>query len=89
MSGLEFDPFHRSASVREEDTMNLRALGQSGLTGWRRRAAQPVARVVARRSSMNEGQVLAIIGGAFLAMTLFGFVRTAMTTVRAARYEAA
>jgi len=67
--------------------MNIRALGQSGLTGWRRKAAQPVARAVARRSSMNESQILAIIGGAFLALSLIGFVRTAMSTVRAARSE--
>ncbi len=65
--------------------MDVRALGQSGLKGWRRRAAQPVARAVARRSSMSEGQVLAIIGGVFLTLTVIGFVRTAMTSVRAAR----
>jgi hypothetical protein len=68
--------------------MNLRALGQSGLTGWRRRAAEPVADAVAKRSGWNEQQVLAAIGGAFLLLTLIGFLRTAMTTIRAARSEA-
>ena len=67
--------------------MDMQALGESGLTGWRRFAARPVARAVARRSSMNEGQVMALIGGAFLLLTVIGFVRTTVTTIRAAREE--
>ena len=50
------------------------AMGQVGLTGWTR-AAQPVARWIARRTGRPEAENLSLIGAAFLATTLIGFLR--------------
>ncbi len=65
--------------------MNLVAMGNTGLSGWQRRAAQPVARAVATRSPMTEEQVLASIGGLLLLLSIVGFVRTMRTMIRAGR----
>ena len=50
------------------------AMGQVGLTGWTR-AAQPVARWIARRTGRPEAEILSLIGAAFLATTLIDFLR--------------
>ena len=55
--------------------LNLVAMGQVGLTGWTRAAARPVARAVARRTGRPEAEILALIGAAFLAITLINFLR--------------
>jgi hypothetical protein len=65
--------------------MNYVAMGNTGLTGWQRRAAQPVARAVATRSALTEEQVLASIGGILLLLSAVGFLRTMRTMVRAGR----
>ena len=39
---------------------NLVAMGQVGLSGWTRAAAQPTARAVARRTGRPEEQILAL-----------------------------
>jgi hypothetical protein len=65
--------------------MNLVAMGNTGLTGWQRRAAHPVARAVATRSPLSEEQVLASIGGVLLVLSAVGFVRTMRTMIRAGR----
>ena len=54
---------------------NFVAMGQVGLTGWTRTAAQPVARAIARRTGRPEAQILALIGAAFLAIALIDFLR--------------
>ena len=65
--------------------MNIVAMGNTGLTGWQRRAAQPVARAVSTRSPLTEEQVLATIGGVLLLLSAVGFVRTMRTMIRAGR----
>jgi hypothetical protein len=45
-------------------------MGQVGLTGWARAAAQPVGRWIARRTGRPEAENLSLIGAAFLATTL-------------------
>jgi hypothetical protein len=47
---------------------NLVAMGQVGLTGWTRVAAQPAARAVARRTGRPEAQILSGIAGFVLHM---------------------
>ena len=47
---------------------NFVAMGQAGLTGWTRTAAQPVARLIARRTGRPEADILALIGAGFLAI---------------------
>jgi hypothetical protein len=64
---------------------NVVAMGQAGLTGWRRAAAGPVARAVARRTGRPEAEIQAVIGAAFLAIALVGFVREVGAVIAAGR----
>jgi hypothetical protein len=66
--------------------VNVTQMGKVGLTGWRGRAADVVARPLAQRSRFDEDQVKAIIGAIFLAYTIYRLVRA---LYRAARTEAA
>jgi heme/copper-type cytochrome/quinol oxidase subunit 1 len=65
--------------------MDLVAMGESGLKGWRRKAAEPVARAVSKRTSYTEAQVRAAIGAVFLALAVVAFARTLAMTIRAGR----
>ena len=64
---------------------NFAAMGQAGLTGRTRTAAQPVARLIARRTGRPEADILALIGAGFLAVTLIGFLRTVNAVIVAGR----
>ena len=64
---------------------NFVAMGQAGLSGWTREVARPVARAVARRTGRPEAEILAIIGGAFLAMAVINFIREVDTVIAAGR----
>ena len=61
------------------------AMGQVGLTGWTRGAAEPVARWIARRTGRPEAENLSLIGAAFLATTLIGFLRDVDAVIAAGR----
>ena len=64
---------------------NFVAMGQVGLTGWTKAVAQPLARTVARRTGRPEAQVLSIIGGVFLAISLVDFLREVNAVIAAGR----
>jgi len=64
---------------------NFVAMGQVGLTGWTRVAAQPVARTIARRTGRPEAQILSLIGAAFLAIALINFLREVDAVIAAGR----
>jgi hypothetical protein len=64
---------------------NFVAMGQVGLTGQTRRAAQPVARAVARWTGRPEAQILSLIGAGFLAISLIDFLRQVDAVVAAGR----
>jgi hypothetical protein len=64
---------------------NLAAMGQVGLTGRTRAAAQPVARAVARATGRPEAQILALIGAGFLAISLIDFLRQVDAVIAAGR----
>ena len=64
---------------------NLVAMGQAGLTGRTRIAAQPVARMIARRTGRPEADILALIGAGFIAITLIDFLRNADAVIAAGR----
>ena len=64
---------------------NWVAMGQVGLTGQTRRAAQPVARAVARWTGRPEAQILSLIGTGFLAISLIDFLRQVDAVVAAGR----
>ena len=61
------------------------AMGQVGLTGQTRKAAQPVARAVARWTGRPEAQILSLIGAGFLAISLIDFLRQVDAVVAAGR----
>jgi hypothetical protein len=64
---------------------NFVAMGQVGLTGWTGKAAQPVARLIARRTGRPEPEILSLIGAAFLAITLIDFIRNVDAVIAAGR----
>jgi hypothetical protein len=64
---------------------NFVAMGQVGLNGWTKVAAQLVARAVARRTGRPEAQILSLIGAGFLAISLIDFLRQVDTVVAAGR----
>jgi hypothetical protein len=64
---------------------NLVAMGQVGLSGWTRVAAQPVARAAARRTGRPEAQILSLIGAGFLAISLIDFLRQVDAVIAAGR----
>jgi hypothetical protein len=64
---------------------NYVAMGEVGLTGWRKQAAQPAARLIAHRTGRPESQILALIGAGFLLMALIDFLRTIDDVVAAGR----
>ncbi len=53
------------------------ALGEANLSGLRGRMAKPVARAVSNRTRFTDEQVAAIIGLAFLALSIYGLISTA------------
>jgi hypothetical protein len=64
---------------------NFVAMGQVGLTGWTRMAAQPIARAVARRTGRPEAQILSLIGAGFLAIAVIDFLRRVDAVIAAGR----
>jgi hypothetical protein len=64
---------------------NFVAMGQVGLTGRTRAAAQPVARAAARWTGRPEAQILSLIGAGFLAISLIDFLRQVDAVVAAGR----
>ena len=64
---------------------NFVAMGQAGLTGWTREAATPVARAIARRTGRQEGQILSLMGAAFLAIAAIDFLRNVDAVIAAGR----
>jgi len=64
---------------------NWVAMGQVGLSGWARVAAQPVARAAARASGRPEAQILSLIGAGFLAISLIDFLRQVDAVIAAGR----
>lgn len=51
--------------------------GDASLTGWRRKIGQPVAEAVSKRTGLSAQQVRAIIGLAFLAMSIYSIAKRA------------
>ncbi len=64
---------------------NYVAMGQVGLTGWRRQAAQPAARVIARRTGRPESEILSLVGAVFLLIAVIDFLRTVDDVIAAGR----
>jgi len=65
--------------------LNYVAMGEVGLTGWRRQAVQPAARLIARRTGRPEPEILSLMGGAFLLIALIDFLRTVDDVIAAGR----
>lgn len=62
--------------------MDTKQVGLAGLRGWRGSVADAVARPVARRSSVDEDQIRAVIGAAFLVLSLLYVIGTVRDLVR-------
>jgi hypothetical protein len=55
--------------------MDLTAMGRVGLIGWRGRLTERIAEPVSERTRYSKEQIEALIGGIFLALTFWQFVR--------------
>ena len=67
--------------------MNVTAMGRVGLTGVRGRAAGMIAGPVSRRTSLSRDQVEALIGFAFLGITVYQLSRVLWRAWQAGRTE--
>lgn len=65
--------------------MNVAAVGEVGLKGWRGKLADRVAPPVAERTRLTADQVRALIGIVFIALTLFSTLRLLRRVVQEAR----
>jgi hypothetical protein len=65
--------------------MNVTAMGEAGLTGWRRQVGERVAGAVARRTKLSEEQVRALIGAVFLTLITLQYLRILMRVLNAGR----
>jgi hypothetical protein len=64
--------------------MDVKTVGEAGLTGWRQAVADRAAPAVARRTPLRQDQVRALIGGAFLALAVAYIARAALQLRRRA-----
>lgn len=64
---------------------NLVAMGQTGLTGSTAKVAEPIAKAISDRTGRSDAQVLAIMGGALLAISVIDFLRTVDAVLAAGR----
>jgi len=62
--------------------MDVKTVGEAGLTGWRDRLAQRAAPAVAQRTPLRQDQVRAAIGLAFLALAVVYLARAAAQLTR-------
>jgi hypothetical protein len=65
--------------------MNVAAMGQVGLKGWRARMGNRVAPALARRIPLEEDQILTLIGWAFLALYFYQTFKLIQRLMEAAR----
>jgi hypothetical protein len=59
--------------------------GQAGLQGWRGPVANRIAKPVADHSKFDEDRVRAVIGAAFLALSVIYVVKSALALTRSVR----
>ena len=64
---------------------NCVAMGQVALTGWTKAVAQPLARTAGRKTGRPGTQILSLIDGLFLAITLIDFLREVDAFIAAGR----
>jgi hypothetical protein len=65
--------------------MNYVRMGQVGLGGWRGKVAGTVATPLAERSRFDEDEIMAIIGAAFLALSLWQSIKLVRSVLEAGR----
>jgi len=65
--------------------MELRGDGPGGTDRPARTAAQPVARLIARRTGRPEADIVALTGAGFLAIAVTGFLRNVNAVIAAGR----
>lgn len=70
---------------RMQRTATVDRIGQASLTGWRRRVADAVARPISRRTPLDEQRVRALVGVAFLVLSILYVVQVLRDVRRATR----
>jgi hypothetical protein len=65
--------------------VNVTAMGKASLSGWQEKVGQRIAQPVAERTQMTEDQILALIGGVFLLLSILQFLKLIRKVLRAGR----
>lgn len=65
--------------------MNIQAVGRVGLAGFKGKVGRRAAREVATRTSFDEDQLAAMLGGVLLAVWAFQTMKTFRAIIAAAR----
>jgi hypothetical protein len=60
-------------------------VGQAGLQGWREKVADGIAQPVANRTQLDEQQLRALIGAAFLVLSVTYLSKAIVEVMRAVR----
>ena len=60
-------------------------VAQAGLQGWRAKVADAVSEPVSRRTPLSQDQVRALVGAAFIVLTLLYVANTVRDLVRQVR----
>jgi hypothetical protein len=71
--------------MKKVRTMNTTELGQTGLVGWREKAAASVAGPVSERTRLADEDVRALMGALFFALAVYYVVGTLRRALTAAR----
>lgn len=67
--------------------MDLTAMGKVGLTGWRGAVASRVAEPLSDKLPLSRDEIEALIGGVFLALATWEFVKLLRRVAKAGRGE--
>jgi hypothetical protein len=70
-------------------SIDMRAVGRTGLTGWRGKLASRVAQPISERTKFSRRDAEALIGWLFLALAILQFVKLVRTATRAGREASA
>jgi hypothetical protein len=70
-------------------SIDMRAVGRTGLTGWRGKLADQVAQPISERTKLSRLDAKALIGWLFLALAILQFVKLVRTAIRAGREASA
>jgi hypothetical protein len=70
---------------REVRVVNVTAMGKVGLTGWRGAVVSRVAEPMSEKVPLTQDQIEALIGGVFLVLSIWEFIKLTRRVLAAGR----